>query len=44
MKEIWIERNKMAWLLRTIRLMLPFKNDVRDARNENHIGVEVPDY
>lgn len=44
MKELRVERDKMTGFLRAVSLALPLKDNVRSARNENHVGVEVPRY
>lgn len=44
MKELRVERDKMTGFLRAVRLAFPLKDHVRNARNENHVGVEVPRY
>ena len=44
MKELRVERDKMTGFLRSVSLAFPLKDNVRNARNENHVGVEVPRY
>ena len=43
-EKLRIESHEVTWLLSAIKLKFPFKNNVRNARNEDHVCLKMSDH